>query len=270
MTARQAAATANKRGRRARGFRKDGQRNKRFRWNCELVDEAGLRLSVLTMLDTNFHDEAEARLQVRIGQHFRLHDPKWETPTKQQVMQAPSSASWLRQEHFSIGCDKPNKGGARCMPLSCKLVTHGTKSTRKFHDEPQLLAWVNFVRDARFALSFDKNRGLGVRSVAGAGHTFKMGESLLGGYEELDFATAHYTTAGRGGVRGTTFGPLSLVNAGCSVHANVRFNSKFSAVVAMKPAVLATGTELLANYAQGDAPLTCAFPGCTTCVRGPS
>ena len=254
------------RGRPSRGYKKNGDRDKRVKWGAEAVDEAGIRLATLTTMDgiDKCEDKVLAFLKRRFGEKYRLRD-HWHVPQRAEIVAAKFPEQWLRENIFSIGDDKPSSV-PRGMPMSRNLVCHGNHGCRKVHEEKQLLHWVGLVRDTRLALTFENTRGLGVTSIRGC--KFKNQECVLQGYHEHDFTCTNYVTAGTAGTLGTTFGPLSLINSGCSAHANVKFNTTFSKLIVTKPRALEEGNELLANYTQGGG-LVCAFKGCTTKVRGP-
>ena len=63
-------------------------------------------------------------------------------------------------------------------------------------------------------------------------------------------------------------GPLAMVNSGCTRHANSGFIAFNGRVRLETTRGVAAGDELLAEYEE--APVVCAFPGCSTPCSGPA
>jgi len=127
--------------------------------------------------------------------------------------------------------------------------------------------WFTFMKNMNVSLNFNPNIGFGIQATNDICGKTRM--TFAHGYFVQEDAPAN-TQIEQRGVIGGLWGPASLVNAGCSKHANARFVSgnADSFIVSKLPGkAIKKGAEILINYRVKDVHI-CAFEGCNITVTG--
>ena len=154
---------------------------------------------------------------------------------------------WLRDEILSTQ-DKNN--GERSLRVSHTMLSKGGRSARLIGSEQQMLMWARFwdfhekvtSKPACGGLGlFAGDAGLAVGTIVARG---EIDNSLW--WPELE--TLVTDTDGK---ESALFGPISLINAACSKHANVEFTFAGRTVSAKVTRKIHAGQEILAHYPCG-------------------
>ena len=262
------------RGRPRKGARKDGGVDGRCTRGqpseaLRQTDIAGLRLLFqlqLTELAPGLVAQAEARLRAQTHYAVKL------TPYKGLPPAARPHGDLLRWAMEHRATADAHRSCARCFYVSKDIVQPSPDGTVVFEEWTNLERWLQVATESNVRLTFDTKAGFGLVAV----ETFRYRPRRNGATRSdvvvagvLDYASPAergYAAVYRGGVAGTTRGPVRLANHGCGACANTVFHhhrgtNTFTLRVKSSARVISPGQPILATYEQPGQQLACYVCG---------